>query len=205
MVTGGSRGIGRAIALRAARDGANVAILAKTAAPHPKLPGTIHSVAAEVEAAGGRGLPLAVDVRDAAHRVREDLQGRHRATQGGEAETHPGGVHSRVEEEVILDRSDHPIQETARGLGPALLVVTFEVVPARGGQDAPGAKEHEDGAQLLVSLPECARHVSQESVQLHGGMGMSEELKVSHSFRRLTVLARAYGDADHHLERFASL
>lgn len=66
MVTGGSRGIGRAIALRAARDGANVAILAKTAAPHPKLPGTIHSVAAEVEAAGGRGLPLAVDVRDAA-------------------------------------------------------------------------------------------------------------------------------------------
>ena len=66
MVTGASRGIGRAIALRAARDGANVAILAKTAEPHPRLPGTIHTVAAEVEEAGGRALPLAVDVRDEA-------------------------------------------------------------------------------------------------------------------------------------------
>ncbi len=66
VVTGASRGIGRAIALRAARDGANVAILAKTAEPHPKLPGTIHTVAAEVEEVGGRALPLAVDVRDEA-------------------------------------------------------------------------------------------------------------------------------------------
>lgn len=66
VVTGASRGIGRAIALRAARDGANVAILAKTAEPHSTLPGTIHTVAAEVEAAGGRALALAVDVRDAA-------------------------------------------------------------------------------------------------------------------------------------------
>ena len=56
-----------------------------------------------------------------------------------------------------------------------------------------------------IRVADAARHVSQESVQLHGGMGMSEELKVSHSFRRLTVLARAFGDADHHLERFASL
>lgn len=64
FVTGASRGIGRAIALRAARDGANVAIAAKTVEPHPKLEGTIHSVAAEIEAAGGRALPLALDVRD---------------------------------------------------------------------------------------------------------------------------------------------
>ena len=56
-----------------------------------------------------------------------------------------------------------------------------------------------------IRVADAARHVSQESVQLHGGMGMSEELKVSHSFRRLTVLARAFGDADYHLERFASL
>ena len=56
-----------------------------------------------------------------------------------------------------------------------------------------------------IRIADAARHVSQESVQLHGGMGMSEELKVSHSFRRLTVLARQFGDADHHLERFASL
>lgn len=64
FITGASRGIGLAIALRAARDGANVAIAAKTAAPHPKLPGTIFTAAADIEAAGGRALPLVVDVRN---------------------------------------------------------------------------------------------------------------------------------------------
>ena len=64
FITGGSRGIGLAIALRAARDGANVAIAAKTVDPHPKLEGTIHTAAAEIEKAGGRALALAVDVRD---------------------------------------------------------------------------------------------------------------------------------------------
>ena len=64
FITGASRGIGLAIALRAARDGANVAIAAKTTEPHPKLPGTIFTAAAEVEAAGGRALPLATDIRD---------------------------------------------------------------------------------------------------------------------------------------------
>src|SRR5579862_6854178 len=66
FVTGASRGIGLAIALRAARDGANVAIAAKTAEPHPKLPGTIYTAAEEIEAAGGKALPLIVDVRDEA-------------------------------------------------------------------------------------------------------------------------------------------
>ncbi|GAB4122613.1 MAG: NAD(P)-dependent oxidoreductase [Sideroxydans sp.] len=64
FITGASRGIGREIALRCARDGANVVITGKTVEPHPKLPGTIHSVAVEVEAAGGRALPLQLDVRD---------------------------------------------------------------------------------------------------------------------------------------------
>jgi alkylation response protein AidB-like acyl-CoA dehydrogenase len=54
-----------------------------------------------------------------------------------------------------------------------------------------------------IKVADACRHVSQESVQLHGGMGMSEELKVSHTFRRLTVIAREWGDADHHLDRFA--
>jgi citronellol/citronellal dehydrogenase len=64
FITGGSRGIGLAIALRAARDGANVAIAAKTAEPHPKLPGTIHTAAEEIEKAGGKGLPILCDIRD---------------------------------------------------------------------------------------------------------------------------------------------
>ena len=64
FITGASRGIGLAIALRAARDGANVAIAAKSAVPNPKLPGTIHSAAAAVEAAGGRGLALKCDIRE---------------------------------------------------------------------------------------------------------------------------------------------
>jgi citronellol/citronellal dehydrogenase len=64
FITGASRGIGREIALRAARDGANVVVAAKTSDPHPKLPGTIHSVAAEVESAGGRALAIQLDVRD---------------------------------------------------------------------------------------------------------------------------------------------
>ena len=72
FITGASRGIGLAIALRAARDGANIAIAAKTSEPHPKLPGTIHSAAAQIEAAGGSALPLAVDVREEAQ-VQEAL------------------------------------------------------------------------------------------------------------------------------------
>src|SRR6476646_275139 len=64
FITGASRGIGLAIALRAARDGANIAVAAKTETPHPKLPGTFHSAAAEIEQAGGRALPLVVDVRE---------------------------------------------------------------------------------------------------------------------------------------------
>jgi len=66
FITGASRGIGLAIALRAARDGANIAIAAKTDAPHPKLEGTIHTAAEQIEKAGGRALPLVVDVRDEA-------------------------------------------------------------------------------------------------------------------------------------------
>jgi len=63
FITGGSRGIGLAIALRAARDGANIAIAAKTSDPNPKLPGTIHTAAAEIEHAGGKALPILCDIR----------------------------------------------------------------------------------------------------------------------------------------------
>src|SRR5579862_4031739 len=63
LITGASRGIGLAIGLRAAKDGANVAILAKTVDPHPKLPGTIHTAVSDIEKAGGRGLACPTDIR----------------------------------------------------------------------------------------------------------------------------------------------
>lgn len=64
FVTGASRGIGKAIALRAAADGANIVVVAKTDEPHPTLPGTIHTAVEEIEAAGGKGLAVATDIRD---------------------------------------------------------------------------------------------------------------------------------------------
>jgi len=66
LITGGSRGIGLAIALRAARDGANVVVAAKTASANPQLPGTIYSAAEQIEAAGGHCLPVQTDIRDEA-------------------------------------------------------------------------------------------------------------------------------------------
>ena len=63
FITGASRGIGLAIALRAAKDGANIVIAAKTTEPHPKLPGTIYTAAEEIEAAGGKALPVVCDIR----------------------------------------------------------------------------------------------------------------------------------------------
>src|SRR4029434_2912217 len=63
FITGASRGIGKAIALRAARDGANIVVAAKTDQPHPKLPGTVHTSVAEIEAAGGHGWGVIVDIR----------------------------------------------------------------------------------------------------------------------------------------------
>ncbi|NNE04889.1 MAG: NAD(P)-dependent oxidoreductase [Xanthomonadales bacterium] len=82
FITGGSRGIGKAIALRAARDGANIVVAAKTDKPHPKLPGTIHSAAEEIENAGGKALALKLDVRDE-HQVEEALK---------DAAAHFGGI-----------------------------------------------------------------------------------------------------------------
>uniref|UniRef100_U9TQ36 NAD(P)-binding protein n=1 Tax=Rhizophagus irregularis (strain DAOM 181602 / DAOM 197198 / MUCL 43194) TaxID=747089 RepID=U9TQ36_RHIID len=64
FISGASRGIGLAIALRAAKDGAKISIAAKTATPHPKLPGTIYTAAEEIERAGGKALPLVCDIRD---------------------------------------------------------------------------------------------------------------------------------------------
>jgi alkylation response protein AidB-like acyl-CoA dehydrogenase len=66
------------------------------------------------------------------------------------------------------------------------------------------AERRRIASAVKIKVADACRHVSQEAVQLHGGMGMTEELKVSHTFRRLTVILQAFGDADHHLERFAA-
>ena len=80
-------------------------------------------------------------------------------------------------------------------------------VDAAAGSTDPSAIDDRRRAvsQAMVRIADAARLISQESVQLHGGMGMTEEMKVSHTFRRLTVLAQRFGDADHHLARLAAL
>src|SRR5205809_6939887 len=100
FITGASRGVGLAIALRAARDGANIAVAAKTETPHPKLPGTIHSAAEEIEKAGGKALPLVVDVREE-EAVKRALD---------QTATHFGGVDIVVNNASAIQLT--PVQQT---------------------------------------------------------------------------------------------
>src|SRR5690606_21053726 len=98
FITGASRGIGKAIALRAARDGANIVIVAKTAVEDPRLPGTIHSAASEIEAAGGRALALQVDIRH-----EEEVQ-----TAVDRAVAHFGGIDILVNNASAISLTDTP-------------------------------------------------------------------------------------------------
>ncbi|MBE9640494.1 SDR family oxidoreductase [Salipiger mangrovisoli] len=104
FISGGSRGIGRAIALRAARDCANVVLAAKTVTPHPRLPGTIEDAAAEVEAQGGRALPLMLDIRDDAA-VAEAAR---------KAEAHFGGIDIVVNNASAISLTPTPETEMKR-------------------------------------------------------------------------------------------
>ena len=70
---------------------------------------------------------------------------------------------------------------------------------------APPAERTRAVSAAKIKVADACRHVSQEAVQLHGGMGMTEELKISHTFRRLTMIGQLFGDAEHHLERFAAI
>jgi alkylation response protein AidB-like acyl-CoA dehydrogenase len=92
------------------------------------------------------------------------------------------------------------------------MTISYELLKSMAGLACATVDTERDTAKrkrmvsaAKVKVADAARHVSQESIQLHGGMGMSDELKVSHTFRRLTVIAQLFGDANHHLERFTSL
>ena len=105
LMSGGSRGIGLAIALRAAQDGANVALLAKTDVPHPRLERTVHTAAAEIEQAGGNALAIVGDVRDEqSGRVRRGADGRafrrHRRDRQQRQRHRPVTDNRAVDEEV---------------------------------------------------------------------------------------------------------
>lgn len=97
----------------------------------------------------------------------------------------------------------HRMVEMAITLEQARSMAILAAARVDAGGDARGRGRAVSGAK--VKIADAARLISQEAVQLHGGMGMTEELKVSHTFRRLTMLAQRFGDADHHLERYAAL
>ena len=80
--------------------------------------------------------------------------------------------------------------------------MVFLACTSVNGESSPGERSRRVAA-AKIKCADAARHISQEAVQLHGGMGMTEELKISHTFRRLTMLARRFGDADYYLDRFA--
>jgi alkylation response protein AidB-like acyl-CoA dehydrogenase len=93
--------------------------------------------------------------------------------------------------------------EQARSMA---ILAACRVDAAAGSADADAIKNRKHSVSgAMVNIADAARLISQESVQLHGGMGMTEEMKVSHTFRRLTMLAQRFGDADHHLARYAAL
>ena len=93
--------------------------------------------------------------------------------------------------------------EQARSMA---ILAACRVDAAAGSTDAEAIKNRKHSVSgAMVNIADAARLISQESVQLHGGMGMTEEMQVSHSFRRLTMLAQRFGDADHHLARYAAL
>lgn len=87
----------------------------------------------------------------------------------------------------------------------SMAILAAARVDGVGGGAGGAAQRSRAVSAAKVKIADAARQISQESVQLHGGMGMTEELKVSHTFRRLTMAGQRFGDADHHLERFAKL
>ncbi len=149
FMSGGSRGIGLAIALKAARDGANVTIAAKTAEPHPKLPGTIYTAAEEIEAAGGKALPVLCDIREEAQvadAVAENCRAfrRHRHLRQ-QRQRHQPDRHAADRHEAL--RSDEPDQ-CARHLSGLQNVHSASEVGAKSSYSESGAAAGHEGEMV---------------------------------------------------------
>ena len=146
FISGASRGIGLAIALRAARDGANVAIAAKTAEPHPRLKGTIYTAADDVRAAGGKALPLLCDIRDEAQvmaAIEKTVEGirRHRHLRQ-QCQRHQPDQFARHRHEAV--RPDDGHQHPRHLHGVEILHPASEEGRQSAHPDAVAAARHED-------------------------------------------------------------
>ncbi|MGE5616635.1 MAG: acyl-CoA dehydrogenase family protein [Bacillota bacterium] len=102
----------------------------------------------------------------------------------------------------VFQALQHRVVDMVISLEQAQSMARLACARVDAGGDASSRRRVVSAAKVRVG--EACRHISQESVQLHGGMGMSDELKISHTFRRLTAIAQQFGDVDHHLERFAA-
>ena len=150
FITGASRGIGRQIALACASQGANVVIAAKSDTPHPKLPGTIHTVAEEVRAAGGQALPLVLDVRDE-EQIKQRID---------EAAEHFGGIDALINnagairlagvEKLKVSRFDLLHQVNARAVMACSRFALAQTVRARPYPEHVAATEY--GSQMVCAL-----------------------------------------------------
>ena len=143
-MSGGSRGIGLAIALRAARDGANIALLAKTDTPHPKLEGTVHSAAEQIRAAGGQALPIVGDVRND-----DDVTEAVLKTQG-----EFGGIDIVVNNASVIDLSRSlDLQAKKYDLMQDVNVRGTFMLSPRGGADPEGCREPAHPVALAAAEP----------------------------------------------------
>src|SRR5438270_741266 len=128
-----------------------------------------------------------------------------RATKSGDGWVLEGDkravLHGGSADTLVVSARTGGAPDDARGIS---LFLVERTAPGVAVTDYRGLDNRRVVSAAKIKIADAARHVSQEAVQLHGGMGMTEELKISHTFRRLTMIAQAFGDADHHLARFGA-
>ena len=168
FISGGSRGIGLAIALRAARDGANVTIAAKTAEPHPKLPGTIYTAAEEIEKAGGKALPVLCDIREEAQVA--DAVAKTVETFGGIDICVNNASAIQLTGTLQTDMKRYDLMHQINTRGTFLVSKTVHPAPEEGRQPAhpqPGAAARHGGE--MVQEPRRLHDGEVRHVDVHAG------------------------------------